>query len=132
MTDNTVEVGAAGTLEWTIEAEDCIRRGDYDIFSTPRMVAVIEWAAIQGLAPYLAEDQESVGTRVDVAHLAASLLGQKVTVEWKITAASGRRVSFEVAVADEQEAIGRAEHDRFIVDIPVLEKRLQNKRSSLS
>ena len=75
---STLEPGVQGVLERTVEAEHCTRRGEYDIFSTPNLVLLLEEAAIEGLAPHLREDQASVGSRVDIAHIAPTLRGQTV------------------------------------------------------
>src|SRR5674476_1007742 len=75
---NELAPGADGVLEWTVEPQHTTRRGDYDIFSTPNLVRLLEEAAIEALAPYLSEDQASVGTKLEVAHTAATLLGQTV------------------------------------------------------
>lgn len=119
--------GVQGVLERTVEAEHCTRRGDYDIFSTPNLVLLLEEAAIQGLAPYLREDQASVGSKVEVAHTAPTLRGQTVKATATVTTVDRRRVVFDIRVEDDSEVIGTGTHERFVIDLPGFESRLAAK-----
>jgi fluoroacetyl-CoA thioesterase len=123
--------GTEGVLERTVEAHHTTRRGDYDIFSTPNLVLLLEEAAIEAIAPYLREDQASVGTKVEVAHTAATLLGQTVTATATVTEVDRRRVVFSISVVDDLEEIGSGTHERFIIDVPGFETRLAQKSSQL-
>jgi predicted thioesterase len=123
--------GAEGVLERTVRPEHTTRRGDYDIFSTPQLVLLLEEAAIEALAPYLGEDQASVGTRVEVAHTAATLLGQTVRATATVTEVDRRRVAFQITVEDDLEQIGSATHERFVIDVPGFEERLAAKSARL-
>jgi fluoroacetyl-CoA thioesterase len=122
-----ISPGAVGVLEWVVEEQHCTRRGRYDIFSTPNLVRLLEEAAIEALAPYLRDDQGSVGSRVDVAHVAPTLKGQRVKAIATVTEVDRRRVAFDIQVEDDQETVGRASHERFVVDIPKFESRLAEK-----
>ena len=119
--------GAEGTLERIVEVEHTTRRGEYDIFSTPQLVLLLEEAAIEALAPYLGEGQSSVGTRVEIAHTAATLRGQKVRATATVTEVDRRRVAFSITVADDVEEIGTGTHERFVIDVPGFEERLAAK-----
>jgi len=119
--------GAEGVLERTVELENTTRRGGYDIFSTPQLVLLLEEAAIEALAPFLGEDQSSVGTKVEVAHTAATLLGQKVRATARVTEVDRRRVAFAITVVDDVEEIGSGTHERFVIDVPGFEERLADK-----
>ena len=109
----------------------CTRRGEYDIFSTPNLVLLLEEAAIEGLAPHLREDQASVGSRVDIAHIAPTLRGQTVRATATVTEVERRRVLFEIRVEDDKELIGTGTHERFVVDLPSFEDRLAAKAEQL-
>ncbi|HWM75526.1 MAG TPA: thioesterase family protein [Nocardioides sp.] len=119
--------GAEGVLERTVELEHTTRRGEYDIFSTPQMVLLLEEAAIEALAPHLAEGQSSVGTKVEIAHTAATLRGQKVRATATVTEVDRRRVAFSITVVDDVEEIGTGTHERFVIDVPGFEERLAAK-----
>jgi fluoroacetyl-CoA thioesterase len=128
---STLEPGVQGILERTVEAEHCTRRGDYDIFSTPNLVLLLEEAAIDGLAPHLRDDQASVGSKVDVAHIAPTLRGQTVRATATVTEVDRRRVLFDIRVEDDRELIGHGTHERFVVDLPSFESRLAAKAQQL-
>lgn len=123
--------GAEGVLVRTVEQQHTTRRGDYDIFSTPNLVLLLEEAAIEALAPYLRADQASVGTKVQVAHTAATLLGQTVTATATVTEVDRRRVVFAIRVVDDVEEIGSGTHERFVIDVPGFEERLATKSAQL-
>jgi fluoroacetyl-CoA thioesterase len=131
MTSTALAPGVQGVLERTVSAEHCTRRGEFDIFSTPNLVLLLEEAAIEGLAPYLREDQASVGSKVEIAHTAPTLLGQKVRATATVTEVDRRRVAFEIRVEDDTEVIGTGTHERFIVDLPAFEDRLAAKAAKV-
>jgi fluoroacetyl-CoA thioesterase len=131
MTSTALAPGAQGVLERTVAAEHCTRRGEYDIFSTPNLVLLLEEAAIEGLAPYLREDQASVGSKVEIVHSAPTLLGQTVRATATVTEVDRRRVAFEIRVEDDTEVIGTGTHERFIVDLPAFEQRLAAKAAQV-
>ena len=124
---STLEPGVQGVLERTVEAEHCTRRGEYDIFSTPNLVLLLEEAAIEALAPHLRDDQSSVGSKVDVAHTAPTLRGQTVKATATVTEVDRRRVVFDIRVEDDTEVIGTGTHERFVIDLPGFESRLAAK-----
>lgn len=129
---DTLAPGVQGVLERRVAPEHCIRRGEFDIFSTPNLVLLLEEAAIDGLAPFLREDQSSVGSRVDVAHTAPTLLGQSVRATVTVTEVDRRRVVFDVRIEDDVEVVGTGTHERYVVDVPRLEARLSEKRAALA
>ena len=127
MTSTALAPGVQGVLERTVAAEHCTRRGEYDIFSTPNLVLLLEEAAIEALAPYLRDDQASVGSKVEIVHSAPTLLGQTVRATATVTEVDRRRVAFEIRVEDDTEVIGTGTHERFVIDLPSFEDRLAAK-----
>jgi predicted thioesterase len=97
------------------------------VLSTPDMIRLIEQTAIEAVKPYLAEGQATVGTRVDVAHLAATPVGMTVTITVELTEIDRRRLGFRVEVRDELDEAGRGTHERFIVEGAQRMPRLQDK-----
>jgi predicted thioesterase len=122
--------GATGELSRIVEESDCVHRGAYAVLSTPSLVRLLEEAAIEALRPYLAPGQDSVGSRVEVRHLAPTPRGMRVTAVATVTEVDRRRVTFSVAIDDERERIGEAAHDRFIIDLAKFEERLAAKAGS--
>jgi fluoroacetyl-CoA thioesterase len=128
----TLAPGATGTLERVVADEHCTRRGEYDIFSTPNLVLFLEEAAIAALAPYLREDQASVGSRVEISHTAPTLKGQRVTITATVTEVDRRRVAFSIVAEDGVETIGRGTHERFVIDVAPFSERLEKKAALLT
>jgi fluoroacetyl-CoA thioesterase len=131
MTRTALAPGVQGVLERTVAAEHCTRRGEYDIFSTPNLVLLLEEAAIEALAPYLRDDQASVGSKVEIVHSAPTLLGQTVRATATVTEVDRRRVAFEIRVEDDTEVIGTGTHERFVIDLPAFEQRLATKAEQI-
>jgi predicted thioesterase len=86
-----------------------------EVFATPALVALLEETAIACVAPALAAGQATVGTRIDVQHLAATPLGMKVTARAELVEIDGRRLVFKVEARDEVEPIATGTHERFIL-----------------
>jgi len=97
------------------------------VLSTPDMIRLIEQTAIEAVAPCLAPGQATVGTRVDVSHLAATPVGMTVTITVELVELDRRRLGFRVAVRDELDEAGKGTHERFIVDATQRLPRLQDK-----
>ena len=98
------------------------------VFATANMIAFVEWTCVAALAPYLAPDQRTVGTRVEMTHLAATPIGMRVTAEVELVEIAGRRLRFRANCRDEVEPIGEGFHERTIVDHPRFMQRLARKK----
>ena len=97
------------------------------VFATPMMVTAMENAALNAVRDYLDPGESAVGTRVDVRHLAATPVGHQVTAEAEVTKVDGRRIEFKVSARDESEEIGAGRHERVVVDLARLERKLKAK-----
>ena len=87
------------------------------VFSTPHMIALVEGAAVDAVEPFLPRGLQTVGTRVQMEHLAATPVGGRVTAQATLVAVDGRRLHFEVAAEDRAGPIGRGTHERVVVDV---------------
>jgi len=97
------------------------------VYATPMLVRDIELASRELLLTHLDAGEDSVGTRIELDHLAATLLGMKVEITITVTAVNGRAVTFEVSGRDSVDAICRGKHGRFVVDVKKTEERLAAK-----
>ncbi len=97
------------------------------VYATPMMVRDIEVSCRELLLAHLDPGEDSVGTRVEVDHLAATLLGMEVEFTVTVAEVKGRAVTFDVAGSDGVDAIARGKHMRFIVDVKQTEGRLAAK-----
>ncbi len=93
-----------------------IGSGLLPVYATPMMIALMENTAANSVQPYLEEGQGTVGTRVDVSHLAATPLGMTVRVETELTEIDRRRLVFSVHAFYDAGLIGEGTHERFIVN----------------
>ena len=98
------------------------------VFATGYMVGLIEWACIQALMPHLDwPNEQSVGTRIDVRHLAATPPGLAVTAKVKLTEMEGRKLTFEVEAHDGVDLIAKGTHERFVINKEKFDAGLQKK-----
>ncbi len=86
------------------------------VFATGFMVGLMEWACIEALRPHLDPGEQSVGTAISVTHTAATPPGFTVTVDVKLVAVDGRRLTWEVKARDDLDPIGEGRHERFVID----------------
>jgi predicted thioesterase len=100
------------------------------VFATPWMVTIMENAALNAIRDYLEPGESAVGTAVDIKHLAATPVGHQVTATAEVTKVDGRRIEFNVSACDEQEEIGAGTHERMLVDMARLNKKLAAKARS--
>lgn len=113
-----IEIGIKGLAQALVEQEDtakAVGSGDLLVYATPCMVALMEGAACESIAPFLAEGESSVGTMMNVSHTSATPVGMEVRAESVVTAAEGRKITFEIVAYDECGEIGRAVHERVII-----------------
>ena len=89
--------------------------GTLDVFATPAMIALMEKTAYESVAPELEEGSGTVGTALNVKHVAASPVGMKITCESELVKVAGRALTFSVKAYDEKGLIGEGEHERFII-----------------
>ncbi len=100
--------------------------GTLPVFATPAMIALIEAAASESVAPSLADGQSTVGTRLDIAHSAPSPVGAEAVCETELVEIDRRRLVFRVVVRDGTGEIGSGTHERFVVD----DEKFMSKASS--
>ena len=99
------------------------------VYATPRMVSDVEYACRDFLLQHLDPGEDSVGAHVSIDHLAATPMGLAVKVEVRIAEVDRRKVTFEFAVHDPVEQVGRGKHVRFVVETAKTRERLAAKRA---
>ncbi|HEY5127275.1 MAG TPA: thioesterase family protein [Bradyrhizobium sp.] len=85
------------------------------VLATGFMIVLIEWACVRLLKPHLDAGEGSLGTHVDVSHLATPPPGMTVTVDVECVEVSGRKVVFKVCAHDGVDLIGEGRHERAVV-----------------
>jgi len=101
------------------------------VLSTPRMISLMEITCQMLVLPHLAEGQTSVGSLVNVRHLAATPEGMTVRLRVELLGVDRRRLRFKVEAWDSIEKIGEGEHERFVIDKDRFDARLEEKRATL-
>ena len=113
--------------EW-MTAEKAGNKG-VDVLSTPMLIQLIEAAAVQCLAPVISDAEISLGSHIDLAHLAPTPVGLIVRTEVEIIGVDGRRIQFAVTAFDEREKIAEGTHERYVMDRPKFLANLEEKLS---
>ncbi len=128
-----IPIGAQGRFELEVTPQRLANQFKDSIlppvFATPMMILAMENAALNAIRAYLEPGESAVGTVVDVRHLAATPVGQRVTAYAEVTYVEGRRIVFAVTAHDDIEEIGKGMHERMVVDLGRIEKRLEAKRA---
>ncbi|MBO5303162.1 MAG: thioesterase family protein [Lachnospiraceae bacterium] len=122
--------GIKGKLEMTVTSADTaevLKSGTLQVFATPAMIALIEETAWKSVAEMLDEGCASVGTSLNVKHLAATPVGMKVTCETELTEVDGRRLVFAVEVYDETGKVGEGTHERFVIQAEKFQQKADAK-----
>src|SRR6185295_4364742 len=123
--ERTITVSSNQTTSFLWEGEN--------VLSTPSMIAEMEETCRLLLKEQVIPDQEwdSVGTIVDIQHLAATPVGAEVFLRAKVLAVDGRRVMFEVEARDKLERVGEGRHERFIINVPRFRAKFNEKQKQL-
>ena len=112
-------LGLKGHAETTVNEQNiaaAMGSGLLPVFATPAMLALMEQAAAGSVQPFLDEGEGTVGTRLEVSHLAATPLGLAVRAESELVAVDRRKLSFTVRAWAGEELIGEGTHQRFVID----------------
>ena len=129
---DALSIGLKGLAETLVTEENtaaAMGSGLLPVFATPAMLALMEKAAADSVQPFLPEGQGTVGTRLEVSHLAATPIGLSVRAESELIAVDRRKLRFSVRAWAGDELIGEGEHERFIIDnARFLEKALAKRQ----
>ncbi|MEV0996084.1 thioesterase family protein [Nonomuraea sp. NPDC050202] len=115
----TLTPGLRAQLLIMVEMEDTAKRigsGDVPVLATPRLLALAEAATVRAVERHLAPGETSVGTRVELEHLAASPLGAHVQIGVELTEVDGRRLVFAFEAHDKHTVVGKGTIERIVVD----------------
>ena len=126
----TIPIGAKGEFHLLVTTEVAISFLGTEgarVLSTPHMIGFMEMTCRNTVLPLLDAGHDTVGTHVNVAHLAASPIGMAVTFTAEVIRVDGRRVEFRVEARDEKEKIGEGTHERAIINIAKFATRLAEK-----
>ena len=122
--------GLTGTAELIVGEQHTAPRigsGRIRVLATPVMINLIEAAALAAVEQSLPEHHQSLGTHLDVTHVAATPVGMKVRATAEVLKVEGRTIFFRVRCDDERELIGEGTHERVVVNVERFDARVQAK-----
>jgi predicted thioesterase len=125
-----IAIGLAGSAELVVSDEHTapsIGSGKVHVLATPVMINLIEAAALAAIEARLPAGYQSLGTHLDVRHIAATPVGMRVGARAEVIAVEGRTVRFRVEARDERELIGDGTHERVVVAVAKFDARVQAK-----
>ena len=125
--------GLTGTAELVVGEQHTAPRvgsGRIHVLATPVMINLIEAAALAAVEQSLPENHQSLGTHLDITHVAATPVGMRVKATAEVVRVEGRTVYFRVRAEDERELIGEGTHERVVVNVDRFDRRVQEKTGS--
>jgi predicted thioesterase len=125
-----IRPGLSGSVELVVGEEHTAPRigsGKVHVLATPVMINLIEAAALAAVEHLLAAGYQSLGTLLNVRHIAATPVGMRVTASAVVIEVQGRTIRFDVSASDERERIGEGTHERVVVNVAKFDQRLQRK-----
>jgi fluoroacetyl-CoA thioesterase len=126
-----MEIGLRGTATFRVTAQntaEALGSGDVPVFATPSLVALLESAAVNAVASHLSPGETTVGTWIEVTHLAATPVGMEVRAEATLSAVEGRRLTFSLVAHDAHEKVGEGRHQRIVVGRKLFLAKVADKR----
>jgi len=127
---DSIRPGVVGRAQLVVGEEHTAPRvgsGKVHVLATPVMINLIEAAALAAIEHLLPAGHQSLGTRLDVRHIAATPVGMKIFASATVESVSGRTVTFRVEARDEKELIGDGLHERVVVNVAKFDQRVQRK-----
>jgi predicted thioesterase len=124
--------GLMGKSEMIVREEDLVSRiggVTLDVLSTPRLIQLLESAAVAAIQGFVRPDQISLGTLVKVRHLAATPLGMRVTAHSVLKEVDDRRLVFWIDAHDELEKVAEGEHERILVSRERFINKVEKKKA---
>jgi predicted thioesterase len=127
-----LHAGLSGHAELLVGEEHTAPRigsGRVHVLATPVMINLFEAAALDAIERHLPAGQQSLGTVLDIRHIAATPVGMRVTARAEVTRVEGRTVHFRVEARDERELIGDGSHQRVVVTVAKFDQRVAAKKT---
>jgi predicted thioesterase len=122
--------GLSGSAELVVGEQHTAPRvgsGRIRVLATPVMINLIEAAALAAVEQSLPEEHQSLGTHLDITHIAATPVGMRVRATAEVLRVEGRTIYFRVKAEDEREVIGEGTHERVVVNVQRFDQRVQAK-----
>jgi fluoroacetyl-CoA thioesterase len=127
---SNLKAGLIGSAEITVQDADTAPRvgsGRVAVLATPVMINLMEAAALNAVERLLPRGFQSLGTRLDVGHYAATPVGMRLRATAEVTKVDGRNIEFRVEAHDDKDRVGDGLHTRVVVNVERFDERVQRK-----
>lgn len=128
-----IKPGLKATVEIVVGTRDTaahVGSGKIGVLATPILVTLLEAAALGAVEEFMQPGQQTVGTRLDISHTAATPVGMHVRASAELIKVEGRKLTFKLHAEDEVETIGGGTHERLIITVHRFDERMQAKRDA--
>jgi len=127
---DNLQPGLNGMVEIVVGTRDTaehVGSGKIGVLATPILVTLLETAALQAVEKFMPPGQQTVGTRLDISHTAATPVGMRVRARAELVKVDGRKLTFKLHAEDDGETIGGGTHERLIISVDRFDQRMQKK-----
>ena len=124
------KIGTNGEMKFVVSQEhviDFATGGMPAVLSTPRLIALVERTARESLYPFLDDSERTVGSEIEIRHLAPTPMGKNVIITTRIIGGDGKLWDFQFEVRDEHEVIARGLHKRAVITVESFARRVAKK-----
>jgi fluoroacetyl-CoA thioesterase len=131
MREEEMVPGLDGKSEMVVKGEDLAKQLEdsaIQVLSTPRLIELLEAAALEAIREFIPRDQLSLGTEVRIKHLSATPLGMKVTAHALLKGVDKNRLFFWVDAYDERGKVAEGEHERVLISKEKFQQKVEKKR----
>lgn len=125
-----IAAGAVGAASLVVADEHTAPRigsGQIHVLATPVMINLFEAAALAACEHLLPAGHQSLGTHLDVSHIAATPVGMRATATAEVLSVEGRTIKFRLKAEDERDVIGEGTHERVVVNVAKFDLRVREK-----
>jgi len=132
MDDFNLKVPMYGEARTRVTGENTALKfgsGKVDVFGTPAMIALMEEASINTVDKNLPDGYATVGSELNIKHIAATPEGMNVTASAELIEINGKKLTFKIEAFDEAEKIGGGIHQRYIIELDKFRNRARTKSS---
>jgi fluoroacetyl-CoA thioesterase len=129
--DFNLKIGMLGKARTKVTDENTAIKygsGTANVFATPAMIGLMENASINSVDSYLPKGYATVGTKVEIKHIAATPIGMEVVAQSELMEIDGLKLKFKIEAHDDREKIGEGTHTRYIIKWDDFIKKVESKR----
>ena len=133
MNDFNLKIGMLGEAMTKVAYENTAIKygsGTVSVFATPAMIGLMEKASINSVDSYLPKGYATVGTKVEIKHIAATPIDMEVVAQSELLEIDGPKLKFKVEACDDREKIGEGTHTRYIIKLEDFIKKVESKKNS--